>query len=67
MLEKSHRQPQLTLQLVYEYCVLFVESMFTFLYAASTIEKCERAIRFAYPPFFSKLRSLSNSTNKNLS
>jgi hypothetical protein len=63
---KSHRQPQCTLQLVCEDCVLFVWIDFHGSLCWQRHPKCERAIRLVYPPFFCALRSTSNPTIKSL-
>jgi hypothetical protein len=63
---KSHRQPQCTLQLVYEDRVLFVWVDLRVSLCGQQHPDCERAIRLVCPPFFCKLRSSSNATNKNI-
>jgi hypothetical protein len=58
--------PQCPLQLVREDRVLFVWVDVHVSLRRQQIPKCERAISLVYPSFFCKLRSSSNSTNKNL-
>ena len=66
-IRKSHLHLQCTLQLVWKDRVFF---FFPFLLHSSLCprqhRKCELSIRLVYPPFFCKLRSSSDPTNKNL-
>ena len=55
---KSHRQLNLTLQLVYEDRVLFVSVDLHVSLCWQQHTKCERAIRLVYPPLIRKLRPL---------
>jgi len=63
---KSRRQIQCTLQLVCEDRVLFVWVGLHVSLCWQQHPYCERAICLVYPPFFCKLHSTSNPTNKNL-
>ena len=52
-IRKSHRQPERTVQLVYEDPVLYVTADFHVTLRGQQHPKCVRAIRLVYPPFFS--------------
>ena len=66
MFENPHRQPNLTLQLVYEDRRLFVSVDLHLSLCWQQHTKSEQAIRLVYPPLIRKLRSSPNPTNKSL-
>jgi hypothetical protein len=61
---KSHRQPQRTLQIVYEDRVLFVWVDLHVSLREQQHPNCKQAIRLVYTPFFRTLRSASNPQTK---
>ena len=65
-IRKSHCQPNLTLQLVFEDRVLFVSVDLHLSLCWQQHTKSEQAIRLVYPPFVCKLRSSSSPTNKSI-
>ena len=65
-IRKSHGQSQYTLQLVCENRVLFVRLDLHMSFCRQQHPKRERATHLVNPSLLYKLRSLSNSTDKNL-